>query len=70
MLISFPDRMDTSQAATYVGLSASTINKLRLYGGGAPYSKIGSRVIYSRADLDTWMSSHKRFSTSEVNSDV
>lgn len=55
----------TPKAAVYCGLSKSTLDKLRLYGDGPPYSKIGRAVIYRKADLDSWLSANKHSSTSE-----
>jgi predicted DNA-binding transcriptional regulator AlpA len=54
-------------AAGYLGLSTSTLAKMRLRGDGPPYSKVGSRiVVYDRADLETWLAGRKRYSTSEA----
>jgi predicted DNA-binding transcriptional regulator AlpA len=52
-------------AAAYCGLSASTFAKLRLYGGGPAYVKLGRRVVYDPDDLDRWLAEHRRASTSE-----
>ena len=55
------------EAASYVGLSESTLAKMRLRGGSPPYSKAGPRVVvYSRAALDDWLSKRTRRSTSAV----
>jgi predicted DNA-binding transcriptional regulator AlpA len=54
----------TEDAANYTGLSASTLNKLRLTGGGPEYIKVGKSVVYDPADLDAWLSSKRRRSTS------
>lgn len=52
-------------AAAYIGLSASTLAKLRMRGDGPVYSKAGPRiVVYAREDLDAWITSRKRQSTS------
>ena len=46
----------TEEAAAYVGLSASTLEKKRLSGTGPRFVKLGGRAIgYDRADLDTWL---------------
>jgi predicted DNA-binding transcriptional regulator AlpA len=47
----------TPQAAEYLGVSKSLLDKLRCYGGGPRYAKLGASVIYSTGDLDTWMAS-------------
>jgi hypothetical protein len=56
--------LNASAAAEYCGSSASTFAKLRLYGGGATYVKLGRRVVYDPADLDRWLAEHRRASTS------
>ena len=58
--------LNTAKAATYCGSSASTFEKLRLTGGGAIYSKIGRRVVYRIDDLDAWLASNRRRSTSDT----
>ncbi|CAN5307378.1 hypothetical protein BH11PSE2_BH11PSE2_08690 [soil metagenome] len=52
-------------AARHVGLSASTLNKLRVFGGGPVFLKLGRRVAYDVADLDAWLASKRRRSTSD-----
>lgn len=52
-------------AAEYLGLSASTLAKMRLRGDGPIYAKAGPRVVvYDRADLESWLAARKRTSTS------
>ena len=54
-------------AADYVGLSPSTLAKMRLRGDGPVYAKSGPRiVVYDVADLDAWLAGRKRRSTSEL----
>jgi len=57
--------MRTVEAATYCGSSASTFEKLRLFGGGPRYVKLGRRVVYDPADLDAWLAANRRTSTSD-----
>jgi len=49
----------TRPAAEYLQVSKSLLDKLRCYGGGPVYAKLGSTVIYDTADLDAWVSSKK-----------
>jgi predicted DNA-binding transcriptional regulator AlpA len=56
------------EAADLSGLSKSTLDKMRVFGGGPPYLKIGRRVVYDPVDLDHWLASHRRKSTSEHDS--
>ncbi len=48
------------QAADYVGLSKSALDKFRCYGGGPVYVKLGASVIYSSDDLDAWIAKNRR----------
>lgn len=64
-------KLNTEEAADYVGLGKSTLDKLRVFGGGPPYIKIGvgrGRVIYDPDDLDAWLVQNKRRSTSSETS--
>lgn len=58
--------LNVAEAAAYTGISASTLNKLRVFGGGSVYTKCGRRVVYSAADLDAWLSTKRRSSTSDA----
>lgn len=56
----------TPEAAQYVGLSASTLEKFRLTGNGPIYRKAGLKiVVYRVEDLDEWLNSNRRRSTSD-----
>ncbi|MCK1343099.1 MULTISPECIES: helix-turn-helix domain-containing protein [unclassified Bradyrhizobium] len=59
--------LDTKEAAKHVRLSTATLERLRVRGGGPPYiTPIPSRVLYDVTDLDAWMWSRRRHSTSET----
>ncbi|WP_262299712.1 helix-turn-helix transcriptional regulator [Microvirga sesbaniae] len=58
-------KLDTPQAAEYLGLGKSTLDKLRAAGGGPTFIKIGKRVVYDPTDLDAWFAAHKRTSITE-----
>jgi predicted DNA-binding transcriptional regulator AlpA len=60
------NRMRTPAAAKFVGLSESTLEKKRLDGSGPRYSKLGKICVYSLQDLETWVASCSRTSTSEA----
>lgn len=58
-------------AAEYLGMSASTLAKMRLRGDGPVYMKAGPRVVlYDLADLDAWLETRRRRSTSEPDRDL
>ena len=52
-------------AAAHLSLGVSTLNKLRLTGGGPKFAKLGSVVVYDIDDLDRWAAERKVRSTSE-----
>ena len=55
----------TPEAATYIGLSKSTLEKLRVTGGGPDDAALGRVVVYRIEDLDAWVAANKYNSTSE-----
>lgn len=55
----------TDKAAEYIGLAKSTLEKLRLTGCGPMFSKLGRTVVYDVTDLDAWVASRRRESTSD-----
>jgi predicted DNA-binding transcriptional regulator AlpA len=57
--------LNVIKAADYTGLSKSSLDKLRVYGGGPLYIKVGARVVYDRVDLDTWLTGKKVANTSQ-----
>lgn len=59
------DVFTTKEAAALVGLSVPTLNKLRVYGGGPNFLKLGRAVRYRRSDLNSWLTARVRRSTSE-----
>jgi hypothetical protein len=61
--------LNTREAAKHVRLSTATLERLRVTGGGPDFiSPIPTRVLYDVTDLDAWMWSRRRKSTSEVQS--
>jgi predicted DNA-binding transcriptional regulator AlpA len=60
--------LPTEAAAEYCGLTASTFEKYRVFGGGPVFVKLGRRVVYAREDLDKWISDCRRRSTSDTGS--
>ena len=56
----FPDgRMDTRNAALYLGLEEKTLAMKRSDGTGPQFIKRG-RIFYFKEDLDAWISQCKR----------
>ena len=59
-------KISVGEAATYLGISKSFLDKKRLDGSGPIYMKIGRRVTYDLSDLEIWVAGQKRRHTSEV----
>ena len=59
--------LTTAEAAEYLSLSQSHLNKLRCIGGGPRFSAATRAIRYNRADLDAWMECHYRASTSDAD---
>ncbi len=51
--------VDTRAAARRVGLSESTMRRMRREDRGPPYVRKGRRVLYDVRDLDAWMEAGK-----------
>mgnify|MGYP000135558618 CR=1 FL=1 len=51
------------EAAAYLRLSASTMKRLRIDGGGPPYRKHMGHVVYHIDDLEKWSEAHVYSST-------
>lgn len=60
-----PRYLRTPEASRFVGLSIRTLEKHRIYGTGPRYSKLGGRVVYRVEDLQTWVDSAAKASTSD-----
>jgi len=60
-----PRYLRTPEAARFVGLSIRTLEKHRIYGTGPRYSKLGGRVVYAVDDLQSWVQSAAKASTSD-----
>jgi hypothetical protein len=59
------DTLNVDKAAEYTNISKSSLNKLRVYGGGPIFIKVGARVVYDRIDLDAWLAGKKIANTSQ-----
>lgn len=63
------NRISVGAAAIYTGLAESTLNKLRMTGSGPRFLKLSARrVVYDTNDLDEWLASKRRISTSDSGS--
>jgi len=48
-------RLKVPEAANYLGVGISTLDKMRMEGRGPRYLKIGGRVFYRLTDLDAYI---------------
>jgi len=61
--------LTTKEAARYLGVSAAFLERDRWAGARIPYIKVGSRAVrYRSADLNTFIDTQVRRSTSQVGS--
>jgi len=57
--------LSAKEAAEYTGLGFSTLAKLRLKGGSAPFIRVGMKILYKRSDIDAWLESKRVSNTSQ-----
>lgn len=57
--------LTTKEAARYLRLRPSTLQRWRSVGGGPPYRKFGGRVVYLRLELEAFAEAGRRSSTSD-----
>ncbi len=55
----------TREAAEYLRLRPSTLERWRSVGGGPGFRKLGGRVVYARQELDDFAEAGRRLSTSD-----
>lgn len=61
-----PQLLTTKEAARVLGVSEAFLEKDRWAGARIPFIRIGSRAVrYRQGDLDTYIQSNVRRSTSE-----
>jgi len=58
------DLLTADALAARLGLSRQSLAVWRLNGSGPPFYKAGSRVLYRTADVEAWLESRRRTSTS------
>jgi Helix-turn-helix domain len=54
------------QAARYLGVAQATLSKMRCWGGGPEYLKLGRKVVYDRGALDAWRNERRARNTSDA----
>lgn len=62
------DLLDPAEMAADLNCSKSYLDKLRCYGGGPPFIRLGPRMVrYRRGDARDWARARRFNSTSEYN---
>ncbi|OGR34278.1 MAG: hypothetical protein A2051_11235 [Desulfovibrionales bacterium GWA2_65_9] len=56
-------KLNTHEAAAFLNLSAGTLEVWRCTGRGPKYAKLGKRVVYDVADLESYVSDRKVITT-------
>ncbi len=56
--MSTDDYLTVEEVAEEFRTTPATIHRWRYVGTGPPAARIGRRVLYRRADVDAWASSH------------
>lgn len=61
-----PDLLTIQDAANYLGVHRSFLDRRRVAGGGPRFIRMSARVVrYSAIDLAEWLDLHRRMNTSE-----
>jgi len=60
------DLFNTEAAAPYIGHRPPTLHRWRVEGTGPQFIKLGRKVFYRKADLDSFLDSRIVNSTSEA----
>ena len=60
-----PTLLAVADAAAFLGLSVKTLANWRVSGAGPQFIKLGSRVLYNRADLEAFLAENTVSSTSQ-----
>lgn len=57
---------NTSATSAYTSIPISTLETLRVRGGGPTFIKTGKKVLYDLNDVDEYMLQRKQISTSDT----
>jgi hypothetical protein len=62
------EKLTPPDAARHLGLAPATLAKMRCRGGSPSFLRLGRKIMYVRADLDTWLAARRVRHTSEGTS--
>jgi excisionase family DNA binding protein len=57
--------LSPKQAAAFLSVSKSYLDKLRVYGGGPKFLRFGRKILYRKSELNVWAEQRCFSSTSE-----
>ena len=60
-------KLNTQEAAKFLGLRSSTLEAWRCQKRGPRYAKLGSRVMYDQDELETWFASRSVLTVDSVS---
>lgn len=66
-MASTDEKLNARDAARYLGLAQATLAKMRCWGGSPIFMRLGRKIVYCRADLDTWLTARRATSTSDAD---
>lgn len=65
-----PDEyLTVKEAAHFLRVSKSFLDKLRCTGGGPSFTRVGRKILYRRIDLEAWTRRHRFENTSQYGQD-
>lgn len=62
--------LTTQEAAKYLRLRPSTLERWRCVGGGPPFRKFGGRVVYAQEELEAFAQDARRTSTTDPGREI
>ena len=63
------EAVDTREASRVTNSAESSLETMRVRGGGPIFIKLGKRIVYQRRALFEWLAAGRRSSTSQVAHD-
>jgi len=57
--------LTAAEAARYLRLAAGTLANRRVEGDGPPFMRLGTKIVYSSRDLDSWASARRCLRTAK-----
>jgi hypothetical protein len=60
-----PRLVNTKGATEIIPVSESQLNKLRCYGGGPAFIRVGRSIFYEVSSLEDWIDANRHSTTSD-----